>query len=585
MRSTLYNKNLLILQTVCDNELLEKLDNENLGKSKFSINFSNEIIEISYNGELLHSKRRPNEQAERQVKKWIDKNDINDATRVTVLGLAPFFHIQYLIKLLPNNSIIRIVDEDIDLLIQLMQYVDFSFIEEYSKLKSIKFFINNDYTTLKEKIVTDSAYAEYSDIPLVRNLFRHPISFKFYNNLLKYVGLIENLNEIYLDYGVSDHERRLKNVFENLHRLHLLPPINCLKNQFTGINSVFVASGPSLNRTINWLKSNKDNLLILCANSTLPILLKHNITPHFVIQIDSSEERLKHIINLPKIQSYYISYPVLHSDFYDFYENKAFLYSTGYPEILEHIQNKFSLKCDRLQVKLTVALTGINFAEYLGCDKVYLLGVDMGFSEDNMYARGVQYKVDKTIQTKREQLIDVFSNEGKKIKTTIDYKKCIEELEAYFKKGASIKILHCSDTGVNLKGIDSISEQDLLNMTVDKNNTVFIDTLDNLFKKSQNDLLCYEREGIIETYCKKSLDLEEEFKKYYNMQKKVEEVNKQDILVQFIDSNPFVKMLISCINLEVEMQKKDFSIEKIFKMLIKKSSEFIEIQNVNSTKI
>ncbi len=574
LENDLFNKNLLTLNKFCSPGLLDNLKKIKIDKSKFQIKKDNDHFIITINENNIHSKKRPYEQAERQVNKWITEHNLSKPARVSIFGLAPFFHIETIIKSLPNSSIIRIIDEDLSFFKKLLTIVDFSFLLKYETSKSIKFIIGENWDYLKDKIIDDSSYAENSDVNRQHLLFRHPISFKYCPELIKYIELHKDINEQFENYGFSDHERRLINTFKNLNKLSIVPPINYLKNKFINKECVFIASGPSLNRTIEWVKKNKEQLLILCANSTLPILLKYEIMPHFVIQIDSTEKLLSHIQDLPKIKSYFISLPVMHSDFFDFYENRAFFYSTHYPQFLEDIRTCFNLENDTLYHNSTVANTGIAFAEYLGCERVYTLGIDMGYSGNQIYAKNAKYEENTKTLENRENIIAVYANNGEKIKTSLDFESCIKSLEKYFLHHKnSIEVINCSDTGVKLNGISSIPEKDLFKIKVNNDIDYF-----NIIKECLLTGQCYlkkevQKEKLI-SYVVKNLNIEESLKKSRENILFTNKEQENTFLVSFMNSNVFCKMLLSCINIEKEMQSEDFSPQKIFDKLIKKADNF-----------
>ncbi len=66
-------------------------------------------------------------------------------------------------------------------------------------------------------------------------------------------------------------------------------PVTALYDTAKDASFVVVASGPSLDGQLGWLKETRQNFKVICVNSSLPVLMKAGIVPDICLIIDSAE--------------------------------------------------------------------------------------------------------------------------------------------------------------------------------------------------------------------------------------------------------------------------------------------------------
>ncbi len=72
----------------------------------------------------------------------------------------------------------------------------------------------------------------------------------------------------------------LENIAEN--RI----PVSVLDGVFRGKTAILMAGGPSLDESFDWIRANRDNLVVLAVSRVAPQLRRENITPDFIFAID-----------------------------------------------------------------------------------------------------------------------------------------------------------------------------------------------------------------------------------------------------------------------------------------------------------
>ena len=82
------------------------------------------------------------------------------------------------------------------------------------------------------------------------------------------------------------------NTFENLTIMAPSPDISEIGDEMKDIPFILVGAGPSLDESIDFLKSVQDKSIIVCSNSPLRKLLNNGIKPHLVFTADPQEPTL-----------------------------------------------------------------------------------------------------------------------------------------------------------------------------------------------------------------------------------------------------------------------------------------------------
>ena len=177
---------------------------------------------------------------------------------------------------------------------------------------------------------------------------------------------------------------------------------------------VLVASGPSLNQSIDWLKQNRDHCFLVACGSSLPALYKHGIIADFQLIIERDrymyevhQNDLDNGCDYSQVRCLASStiWPGLAPMFKQVY---WFFRSALTPLSIFASDNSEVIYADGPQ---TVNL-GVTFAAILNAKRAYLVGVDLGAAErSNPRASGAHG------DTVRQLTIPVRGNYGRTVYT------------------------------------------------------------------------------------------------------------------------------------------------------------------------
>jgi len=201
---------------------------------------------------------------------------------------------------------------------------------------------------------------------------------------------------------------------------------------------LLLASGPSLQTEIQWLKENHQKFLTVAVSSSLAFLQTHQITPNLIIHMDPFEQS---IISFKKLKSL------------DFIQESLLFFSASTPQSITQLfkaenicffETATNYKQDSFKTLAPcVGSTAYQLLLLLQTPKLYLLGLDLAVdSKDGATHAGEHqdkenlYKDEQTHDYKKS-LLPVEGNFMKEVYTTPDFYTslfAINQIGEYLKK-------------------------------------------------------------------------------------------------------------------------------------------------------
>jgi len=255
----------------------------------------------------------------------------------------------------------------------------------------------------------------------------------FYNHFIKYFQLLshsdDKTNKFYV--AISTHSD-LKFLFHDYMKISISP----LESLSSGYNILLkdtdfqksplketpfllVASGPSLQKNIEFLKKNKHNFVIVAVSSALKYLEMHNVVPDIVIHLDPFDASLLSFEKLEDIS---------------FLDNSLLFLAASSPKKLFKILKKENIflyeagsnyKADAFNVSAPcIGSLSYMLLLALKVGKIYLLGLDLAVDSETGLDHTAIHQ-----DTKQLEIEDVFSK-----KETLSYKEDLFEIEGNFTK-------------------------------------------------------------------------------------------------------------------------------------------------------
>jgi len=279
--------------------------------------------------------------------------------------------------------------------------------------------------------------------------------------------------------------KQLMNICENRY------PSTLMDGLFKGKTCVILGGGPSLDNDIEWLKSNKNNLVIIAVSRIAKNLLKHNLIPHIIVAVDPYEisfDVSKDLLNMPK-EVLFVHANCVYPSLLSQWHGKSVFIGKKYPWA-EKGEVKFSEMGGP-----TVTNTALKAAVEMGFSNILLSGVDLCNSKTGVsHASGSnEAKIGPALG---QAGVWVETYAGHKAETSIAFDNAVAALskQAHEALEQNISIYNLSENAAKAKYIDYISTvalsfEDEEDNTLELINTALPEMSNDQIKQSNNIVL------------------------------------------------------------------------------------------------
>ena len=195
-----------------------------------------------------------------------------------------------------------------------------------------------------------------------------------------------------------------KNIIFNSEYINKSLDISVFKNAFKSFKALLICPGPTLINYIEKIKNNRENLIIICVDTSYSVLCKHGIIPDFVITVDGGFFNSLDFVYEEKNFPYLIMDIACNKIIPKIILGKANIIrfsSTSDLGIVEYLKKQINISS--LTTSNTVATTMIDFAYYTSFDKVLLIGFDNSYpyyQRHIKHALSYEYMINKTNKLK-----------------------------------------------------------------------------------------------------------------------------------------------------------------------------------------
>ena len=181
----------------------------------------------------------------------------------------------------------------------------------------------------------------------------------------------------------------LTDIVENLPKTVGTTPFLALEGKYQGVPAFIVGAGPSLNKNGPALREATKKGIVIAVNTSGKALVRHGVTPHVLACIESID--LSHdLAGLPFIDEVVRAFSLSGSPAH---------FATGKGPLLPIVENLptfeplVSLLGQRgLAVGASVTTAALSLAHRLGCSPIVLVGQDLAFTGNQVYAQGTSYE-------------------------------------------------------------------------------------------------------------------------------------------------------------------------------------------------
>ena len=410
------------------------------------------VTEIETGGKSvsLHSRFDPVKEASRFI------SEISDFSfdLFVVYGFASAYHIEKLLEHAAKNSNVLVIERSPSVLKNSLAARDLRGI-----LSDPRLLICAD--------PDDSEFAE-----LLRGKSTNRVTFIFHRGSSQVFGdYYLNINNTIKTY-FSDKEVNIAtlakferlwsaNSSRNIMEIVKCRPVNIFFGQFIDIPAIIVCAGPSLSRSIDFIRQNSAKALIIAVDTAYYLLKKHSIDPHFCVCVDPQIINARYFEKPSDTNAVLIADPSTHPSVFRFFTGRKAMISSIFANVkwIEQITGEKG----EVTHGGSVSTNAFDFALKTGANPVIMTGQDLSFTDNLAHARGsyldeqMHYRTNRFFSEQdfnRKQLSalpKVFLKGIKKREIFTNQKMLI--FKNWFEKHADKKLINATADGVVLSGI------------------------------------------------------------------------------------------------------------------------------------
>lgn len=449
--NTIYKKNFNLISEN-HNYLLDNIV-ENNSFNRFQICSHNNYITNIYD-------KKNNLYAHHNISEEVSKLNSIDFSSVHLFFIKSLDSGIYIKSIIANypHKIIVVVEKDIEYFNFLINSIDFT---DVLQNKNVLFLIDKELDEINILIERKFGLLMYKNIQFIENKIRSKLHFDYYENATKYLNvLIDTSQTNYYTIKKFSYEWD-KNILYNLNRYLLYKDISFLYSSFNNVPCVLVCAGTSLDDNLVYLKQVQNKCIIISVDTAARTLVNNNITPDFIISIDSQNINYNYLKGLSFSKTFLIATPLVQPATYELFKNNVFVFNYGH-SLLNYIDKITNVKSDTSVIG-SVSSCALDISARLGFAPIILLGCDFGFKSFYTHSKEAMSNIMTSVNLNKfityetycinrleaTQKIDGYSGE---IYTNTDFISWKNWFEMYIEQ-TNLPVINCSQDGAVLKNV------------------------------------------------------------------------------------------------------------------------------------
>lgn len=199
----------------------------------------------------------------------------------------------------------------------------------------------------------------------------------------------------------------LNSTIEGMEEKIKIPPLKILENKFKDIPALIISAGPSLSKNIETIKKFQDKAIIFCVGTAYKTIIEHGIKPDFLNVIEMYDCSTQ-IENEATENVNFISEAFTNKAFHEKFKYKNKFLTLSRENIVNIWFAKLLNTDDSIyQTRGTVSYNAIHSAKIMGCNPIILIGQDLAYTDNKVYADNSPYstlKIRTNSQTNKPEI-------------------------------------------------------------------------------------------------------------------------------------------------------------------------------------
>lgn len=341
---------------------------------------------------FIHSKYAPYKEAQR----FLSDIEFDAYNLFVVFGFGYGYHLELMLEKMPVDSYLLVIEKNAGIVKSAIKN------RKLKKIISDKRLLLLIDPTEDDISVILKGKSSYK-ITFVTHRGSHQIDPEYYSNVSNIVKSYLSSKEANIATLSKFEKLWSTNIAANILQLLKNPGVNIFYDEFPNYNALVIGAGPSLVKSMDFIKQNKDRLLLIAVDTAYYLLKKEGVEPHFCITADPQIINARYFENSTETKTVLVTDPVTHPSIFRFYKGRKVICSPAF-DTYKWIE-KFSGVKGEITHGGSVSTNAVDFAYRLGVKKIYLIGQDLAFTGGYAHAKGSY--LDEQIHNVSNRLLNV----------------------------------------------------------------------------------------------------------------------------------------------------------------------------------
>ncbi len=324
---------------------------------------------------FIHSKFDPAREAER----FIGEIDTAAFDLFIVFGFGFGYHVEELLRGMGSDSLLLVIEKSPLMLKKAMESRDWAPV-----LGDGRFLLLLDPA---EEVIAGALKGKSSRRT---SLVLHRGSFQaepdYYGNMQNIVRSYLSTKEVNIATLAKFEKVWASNIARNIGAFINAPGANVFYDKFRDVPAIVVAAGPSLHRSLDFIRQNRGRAVIIAVDTSYRILMRQGIEPHFCIVVDPQMINARYFEGSAPGKTILIADPTVHPSVFRLFRGRAVMTGIAF-ELMKWIE-RLSGEKGEITHGGSVSTNAYDFAKRLGASPVCLTGQDLAFTGGHAHARG-----------------------------------------------------------------------------------------------------------------------------------------------------------------------------------------------------
>ncbi|MBP7553481.1 MAG: motility associated factor glycosyltransferase family protein [Spirochaetes bacterium] len=344
-------------------------------------------ITLKINNNYMHSKYDVEKETDRIVDMLMeDKNSI-DVLILYGSGLGYVLRRCYDI-LIKSSSLkikpyIMLIENDIKMFLTSLKYFDYS---EILQSENVKIFLEAE----KEVI---GSFLQTIPTKYIRYHHHRPsyyLNSDYYKATQNYINFVLDRKDMNSATFKRFQTLWTRNSIRNAPYFLKSSKLKDLNNIASGLTSAIIAGGPNLNRSINFLFNNQNNMIIIAVDTSYKFLIKNGIKVDIIVTVDPQYWNYKFLEGINITNEIIVTDSSIYYKIFNIAEtNRFFIGNSIFP-----LNQYFDEGEDRgtLAAGGSVATTAFDVARIIGSKEIVLIGLDLSYPNRETHFKGAFFE-------------------------------------------------------------------------------------------------------------------------------------------------------------------------------------------------